>query len=444
MARDMLRGVFRDSLGNEITVDFTRNLDWKDWRYLEIPLPEQTYFPIIWKCLYIVESDPRKHNKGSCQFHQFRAIYPPRRPRLEINTLSLSHLPDWLKFDTAPIAQAKSRTRFFAFGESLISKSEPRGTGSMVLNKVIEGINKRGGDFALSTGNLTSSGGAENLEIVKNKLAHLKCKCYTALGNVEIKGDPEVLNYPMIMAPTHYVVNRGLVSVFVLDNSRGGFKASDSHQKPIETQWQWLLKALEETRANVLVFLCHFPPISEPDVTSESMNVYEAQTLHRLALREARKGRRVLVIAGDIPVFQVRVKDEIPYFITGGAGATISRSPVEGGFYHYVEFNVSKKDVTFAVRPIFSRLAVKWKPPKPQVGVGEQLAFEGSGVFTNPAQRKKLIVPLADPISFEWRVSDRKIARIDPRTGILPGMVSVILDTGDSIDYEGITIVSPN
>jgi len=443
-----LWGVYRDSLGRDHTIRLAPEVDWTDWKRLELDLPGDLSYPITWKQLYLVRNDSVEAGKGNCQFARFVALSPPPPPPPDSDRYRFPAFPGWLSWNPEPHFASKSNLRFFAFGNSREAKEDRASQLGAKFNSFVVGyLNRRGGDFLLCTGNLSGNARAENLEIVKKKIQALEFPCYPALGKSDTIGDPEVLNHPMMIAPTHYEKTHDDATVFVLDNTRGGFLSSDRHQKPAGAQWPWLLERLEENRSELLVFACHLTPFPEEIPGLEGMNLFESRIFHRLLCREVKKGKRVMVISGGSSCFDVRVKDGIPYFTTGGGGAPLERPFATGGFHHYLEFSVQKDRIEFSIRPLVTRIGVKWKPVKTTVGRGENLSFEATGIVINPGAGTREIVTMTRPLSFAWRTKPGGKASIDPRGGqfeaLEPGMVEVLLDTGDIYGLEKIRIVGP-
>jgi len=443
-----LSATFCDSLELDYQIVFANHINWLDWKYLVSDIPKDTAFPILLKNITISEPDTAKQASGNILLYRLDTIYAPPPPGSEAYLFDRDSLPSWLKYDTSPQFSGKPLMRFFAFGNCLLSKAEQTDIGSSVCKCIIDGINKRGGDFTITTGNLSVDGRGENLGNVREALKRLEKPYYCTLGRHDTIKDPYLLTYANIMFPTHYRLSKGFVSVFILDNVNGSFALSDSHQQPREPQWPWLLENLKSVRSDTIIFVCNISPVeTTTDRASESMNPIEAEIFHKLLLREAKKGRHVLVLSGNHAGFSLKVKDGIPYFMTGGGGAPLGENLTGGNCYHYLEFNVQKNSISFSLRPIFTELAVKKNPDKNQLGVGDEIAFTASGILDIPEKQVNRTFPLTDPMSYEWSVNDVKIATIGKRDGkfrsLSAGNAVVTLDTGDIRTSESLQILKP-
>ena len=443
-----LSATIRDSLELDYRIVFAAHINWSDWRYLEVDIPKDAAFPILLKNITISEPDTAKQASGNILLYRLDTIYASASPHAETYLFDRDSLPSWLQYDPSPQFSGKPQMRFFAFGNCLLSRDEQTGIGSFICNRIIAGINKRGGDFTITTGNLSVDGRGENLGNVRGILKRFEKPYYCALGRYETINDPYLLTYANVMFPTHYHFTTGLVSVFILDNVNGSFALSDSHQQPREPQWSWLLENLKSVKSDTIIFVCHISPVgTTTDRLSESMNPIEAEIFHKLLLREAKKGRHVLVLSGNHAGFSLKVKDGIPYFMTGGGGAPLEENLTDGNCYHYLEFNVQKNAISFSLRPIFTRLAIKRNPVKNQVGVGEEIAFTASGILDIPAKKVNRVFPLTDPMSYEWSVNEMRIATIGKRDGkfrsLGSGKAVVTLNTGEIRTSESLQILKP-
>lgn len=441
-----LEGEYTDNRNKKHRVVFSDSPGWNDWRYLNVEIPPGTAYPITWKNLVIKNQSP-KNRSGVSFFHNLEAIYPPEKQDVDVR-LKYRNFPEWFSFQKQSTSPKKSDVRAYIFGNTVVSKFSPSAKGSLFLNRIIDFANENGGDFCLSTGNMTADSRAEQIEFVKNKFKRLKIPHYTTLGPSDIKGDPRVLNHPRFFNPTHYIRKFDDCALFVLDNSKGGFKVSDPHQKPIEDQWPWFLKELKSTNAPTLIISMALAPdfFEHPD-KSLLMNSMETQILHRLLAREVKNGRHIVVFSGSLPGLGVRVIDDVPYINTGGAGVEISGSINSGGIYHFIELNISKAEISFAVRPFFTRLIMKRYPIKDNVAPGEELFFEGTMIWIDDETKKKEIFPLSDLCSYEWKVENPEIGKISPHEGVFqalsPGTAHIILDSGNYKYYEVIHVLEP-
>lgn len=441
-----ITGAFRDSLGVERDIVFSKQFDKGEWTYIEESMPEDVSFPVTWKKFSAKEVQRRSGGRGWCRIRDFKAIYPPQAPLPEITEPVAGITPSWLSIESDPDPEKDADLRFLVFGNSRISREEETRSGSYMLNIILKSLENQEIDYLLTTGNIAASGQAETLELVKNKFARFNKTVHSTLGVTERIGDPEVNNYPFVFRFTHYKVVYDDIVLFVLDNTRGSFKASDPQQKPPEKQWPWLLSEMSQCKSDIIFVSCHLTPTFSGSEEGR-MNLYESEMLHMLLHRKVQEGKRVVVFSGDIPGFHMKTKDGVVYVTTGGAGTDVERPAEAGGFYNYLQVEISGDNISLIVRPIFSRLVMKWSPMKRNIGVGEELDFDGSGIWVDPASQRKKIIPLVYPMSYKWSVTDENLAEIEPRDGkikaLSAGHVGVKLDMGNFSAIEGINIVSP-
>ena len=445
---EKLSVLVQDGLDRNHFITLTDKIDWKGWKYLEAFLPQDLRYPVSFAGLAAESTDPEKRKGGNLQFHSLEALYPPESKPGPGDVTPENSFPEWLELARTPEEEEDPEFRFFAFGNSLLSRESPEDAGSVVTNMIIKGINKIGGDIAIHSGNLTRDSRAINFEFARNKLKKLEPHHLCAIGQTDIIGDPEVFNFPAMVNATHLKKEMDEVCIFLMDNVKGGFKASDDHQKPAEEQWPWLLEKIGESNAKNLIFVCHLPPVQfTGGESTDTMNKYESEIFHRLLVRERKKGKRVMVISGSASGFGLRIIDGIPYFLTGGAGAPVKRDPGLGGVRHFLQFDIRDDRIYFRVRPVFTRLAVQWSPLKREVGVGESLEFSGSGILIVPDMRIKDVIPLLDYFTYKWTTEDSDIGEIGDRNGIFralePGYTGVKLETGLESFEQGVRVLKP-
>lgn len=441
------KGVFMDSFEHENTLLFSTNTVFSDWTRHVVDIPQGVAYPIVWK-RFALESPPVNDTaSGNIFLTKFETISAPALPARPDNDYQTGAPPSWLELSLLAESATKPSARFFAFGNANISKSgEGESEGGSLPLKFIEYFKKRGGDFALSTGNLTSDGMGETLGAARSHFLNLPFKFYNTLGLNEKRNDPSLLNYASIMFPTHYSVTTGDVSLIVLDNTAGGFTLSDPQQTPREAQWQWLLQQLRQMQSNTLIISCHICPMgSTAKGYTGAMNPVEAETFHKLIVREKNKGRRVMVLSGNHTGFRMIVRDEIPYITTGGGDAVVENISNDGDISHYLEFNVTKNKIIYAIRPLFNRLVSKMNPQKNEANIGEEIEFTATGTIDIPARKIKRVVPLKDPMSFEWRISNKALGAIGSRDGrfkaAAAGEVEISITTGDMESVETINVL---
>lgn len=69
-----LRGKVTDATGKSVTIDFARNINWNDWKYVEATLPKGLTAPLTLNQIYLVEDDPVKLDNGSILLDNLYAV----------------------------------------------------------------------------------------------------------------------------------------------------------------------------------------------------------------------------------------------------------------------------------------------------------------------------------------------------------------------------------
>lgn len=71
-----LRGKMTDGNGEEFTVDFTKNIDWKgSWKNVYAKVPEDVALPVKLNYIYMVETDKKANKSGTVYFDDLKFIY---------------------------------------------------------------------------------------------------------------------------------------------------------------------------------------------------------------------------------------------------------------------------------------------------------------------------------------------------------------------------------
>jgi Icc-related predicted phosphoesterase len=132
--------------------------------------------------------------------------------------------------------------------------------------------------------------------------------------------------YRKYFGATHYKFSIGKTLFVSMDNATDGV---------FEDEYKWVegvLKAERDKYRDLIVFM-HIPP-------------YDMRGGDQWHAMPAEKGRKLLallkeyrttaIFAGHIHGYEAWNKDDIPLWVSGGAGAEL----VEGGFYNYLEVTI--------------------------------------------------------------------------------------------------------
>src|SRR5699024_7652758 len=83
-----LRGTIKDSKGKSHTIDFVKEIDFDDWKYVDTNLPANINYPITLERVYLVEIDSKKKHSGEILIDGLTASYPPAIGNITLPTPS--------------------------------------------------------------------------------------------------------------------------------------------------------------------------------------------------------------------------------------------------------------------------------------------------------------------------------------------------------------------
>ena len=213
--------------------------------------------------------------------------------------------------------------------------------GDEVLKRIIKKLDRSDIRFAVNNGDLTSDGHfwqfEEYLEIVKES----KKPILSVIGNHEIPfffGDRG--NFKKYIGRTYFSFSYANSYFIALDNAG---------KKRVENkQLQWLENELKNSRKfrNRFVFL-HVPLFDPREGTLKKGHSMKDVENARKLLALFQKYRVSMVFASHIHTFLQGKWGNVPFIITGGAGAPNSR---DNGFYHYIVVDVNKEGVSYRLK----------------------------------------------------------------------------------------------
>ena len=196
--------------------------------------------------------------------------------------------------------------------------------------------------FAIDIGDLVADGKRSQyrrfIDQVREKLS---IPFLTATGNHDFNNGFD--EYSSIFGPTYYAFQAGFCSFIVLDATNdSGFD---------KTQRQWLeheLKKAQEAKAR-FVFM-HIPPF-DPRGGGSYLPEKDRKDLQELFTRY----KVTHLFTSHIHGYFSGVWEDVPYTITGGAGARLQGNDPQHFFHHYVKVHVNDGKVDTTVRRIHAQ-----------------------------------------------------------------------------------------
>lgn len=205
-----LRGKLKDSAGNYFTLDFSKNIDWDDWKHVEAHIPASAVAPLKLERIYLVETDPYLKDTGSIYIDDLTAFYKSdfSRDIPEDNTV-------YIDMRNTPMElEGENSFRFLAHGSIPAPKTL---LDRLVINHIAE----------LSNGNETS-----------------------VFANTVDKSLADKLNNKYLISDSGYSATKFKNATFIeLDNNNGGIRSTDY------TQWPWFLNQMNSLNTDSLFIL---------------------------------------------------------------------------------------------------------------------------------------------------------------------------------------------
>ncbi len=259
--------------------------------------------------------------------------------------LLASLLPSLQPINHIPLPADKPAFRFVVLGDN-----RPAGEGQPptdTFKQILREVRTIHPDFVLSSGDLLY-GNEEPIEAYRTEadqvaalLKELDVPFFNAPGNHEIAEKPEFLaEYVKRFAAPYGSFDFGGYRFAAVCTELLGSKGA---VRPDEMSW--LDQTLDGSKpAFVFMHRPIFAREAEPGDGARATNHDELAKL--FAARRVKS-----VFQGHDHVYNRQEHDGIEYVISGGAGAPLDAFPQEGGFFHYILYEVKDGKVTSTVLP---------------------------------------------------------------------------------------------
>ncbi len=222
---------------------------------------------------------------------------------------------------------------FAVFGENLNSK--------IVFENVLKMIDHDPQvAFAVSLGDMVSRGKKLKYHFfIKQVKNHLAIPLLTTMGSRELKGEGRSLYYD-IFGSSNYSFHIGKNYFLILDDV--GKEGLDHIQKE-----GWLENCLSDSQRYDKRFVFMHMPLCDPRVkTDHGMKEVPVEQLKSLFFRY----HITQIFASNIHGYFRGAWDGIPYYITGGAGATLKDVDPTHSFFHFLKVNIREQSVNVEVK----------------------------------------------------------------------------------------------
>ncbi len=248
---------------------------------------------------------------------------------LQLRLPSLSAGVHHLSLSTQPIDENKVTIAVFGDSQGF----------NEALATIVEDVNLREVDFAVHLGDITPSGEFSQYAAVAAVLEELQVPLYATPGNHDVKGNGTT-HYTRYFGPQNLAFTYNDMCFISVDSSSLGVNA---------TLFNWLERELQQADTRPIIVYTHVPAVDpRPSNDHGFLDGQEADAFLALMTQY----QVTLVMNGHIHLFNTTVHEEIPYLISGGAGAALVAPASQGGFHHYVLVTIATEEVTLSPQPV--------------------------------------------------------------------------------------------
>jgi glyoxylase-like metal-dependent hydrolase (beta-lactamase superfamily II) len=270
--------------------------------------------------------------------------------------VNVTNESNWNYRQIEKIDTTKNEFSFIVFGDN---KNSIRTFEDMIAR-----INEEDSLFAIGCGDFVYDGSKEKYNFVLKQLKKFDKPIVTVVGNHDI-ADYGRENYYNIFGNYYYSFSVGDVYFIILDNAneieldpwqmdwlKGELKRSQSFQYRFVFMHVPLYDPRIEVPKKPILYI---PVISEYEYYTELYNRTQALELSRLF----NQYHVTHVFVSHIHGYYTGLMGDVPYTVTGGAGAELFGSDPEHYFYHYIKVSIAKDEVKHDV--------VRLQTPKPRL-----------------------------------------------------------------------------
>ena len=208
--------------------------------------------------------------------------------------------------------------------------------------------------------------------IYHQAIAGLRAALFHVPGNHDIWDESSGRIYRELWGKTYFAVDYGNSRFIGLDTESAGGQLG-------QQQVQWLEQQVETCPQRNLFFFMHRPLFPVDGGIGSSLDAYPAERdrVHNLFVRNREKVQGVF--AGHEHIYNFQVRDGVPYYTSGGAGAPLYAPPELGGFHHFLLVHVDDNKVKVELKKVSAETRPLEKPKS--VAPKQLLENWGSGLL---------------------------------------------------------------
>jgi len=291
-----LRGTVIDKSGKSYVIDFSKSIDFSDWKYLEANIPSGVSYPINLQRIYVAETNSANKPSGTILIDALTSY--SESPYMTSGYPNSTKVSDPLE----------KKVDLASDGKRIAVYTEPKISGNTLMSKIIDTSRLKGLKNSLSKSNIGIRMGTMSTGF-KNGINHSAVIDGTKSYGTSKNGDAYFIT---------------------LRSTKEGIRTFDS------SQWTKLIKDLDQRTENNII-------ITLPAVYTNFTDKLESELLHERLSEAAKKGKKIfLVQVGNTN--KTELKDGVRYITLNDT----SISTPEGlKKYSYVEFVLNGSTINY-------------------------------------------------------------------------------------------------
>lgn len=295
-----LRAIAVDSTGKEHYLDFSKNIDWEDWQYIEANIPSNFSYPIKLQRIYVVEADSTKKQSGEILIDGLNAYYPSYIGDLELPT------------ETELKDEFNKKSDISDGGFTFVVGNEPKN-----IDEIME------------------YDASKSITSIMNK-----SKIGITLNSISEKFQSNLKNHAYIDGSVAYKTNKYMETLFInLNSSKNGIRETNAEQ------WLKLRQDLENRDESNLILLLPTPIFGNNGFSDK----LEAELLHELLVETREKGKNIIVVHGGNST-STDLRDGIRYI---GLNTKEMKSKEDIKDINLVQFYVNGDSISYEFVKVF-------------------------------------------------------------------------------------------
>jgi|GEM_PF-882298 len=229
---------------------------------------------------------------------------------------------------------------------------------SQALGLIVDEINARSPDFVLHLGDTVPFPTEETVSTFAQNMSRLEMPWHVTPGNHDVKNNTDLFN--STFGTGDYRFDYRDLRFISLDTS--SLTISDD-------QFEWLVGLLESSQSMRVIVFTHVPSYDPRSDGNHTLTDQEDIERFRSLMEEYAVQ---WVLSGHIHLFNHTTDSGVNYAISGGGGARLYASEDEGGFHHFLLFNVTASSIDYEI--------VRIEPPEQPIRL-EVIGASGQTVF---------------------------------------------------------------